>query len=345
MTRIPYLSLGRALLGPSEVIIRSFILCSLFSASSLAQTLQIKSPRLRYTVHVVDEAGNPLPGITFEALLDEDAVNLDKKIRVPQSTDINGDLTIEGYSSDGFPVMAKPLSGRGYYDSGFPLKPFQRIENGRWQPWGTEVTAMMRLIGQPIPLLVRNLNLPIPRTAPSVGLDLEEADWIAPFGRGKTADLMVKLVQLDFKGVMDEKVSAIISFPNPADGIQAVTVSELYRTSRFIWPREAPLTGYQQPVEAHRILIGGGRGPKPDFSFGKDQTHFFRVRTSQAGGTVTSALYGKIKGGVVVGTDRQGNPWFGLSYYLNPTPNDRNLEFSGKNLFANLGRMDYDHSP
>jgi hypothetical protein len=62
--------------------------------------------------------------------------------------------------------------------------------------------------------------------------------------------------------------------------------------------------------------------------------YFFRVRTIlDKDGNIESALYGKIHGDFQL--DHHGN--IGFTYYLNPTPNDRNVEFDPKqNLFKNL---------
>ena len=62
--------------------------------------------------------------------------------------------------------------------------------------------------------------------------------------------------------------------------------------------------------------------------------YFFRVRTVlNKAGEVESALYGKIHGDFSL----DHNGVFGFSYYLNPTPNDRNLEFDTRqNLFTKL---------
>ena len=58
-----------------------------------------------------------------------------------------------------------------------------------------------------------------------------------------------------------------------------------------------------------------------------DRNYFFRVRTLlDEHGNVKSALYGKIYG-----------DFMQFAYYLNPTPNDRNVEFDPKqNLLHGL---------
>jgi hypothetical protein len=67
--------------------------------------------------------------------------------------------------------------------------------------------------------------------------------------------------------------------------------------------------------------------------------YFFRVRTVlDSNGNVQSALYGKIQGDVkfYVGT-KAPRAGIGFQYYLNPTPNSRNVEFDPKqNLLGGL---------
>ena len=62
-----------------------------------------------------------------------------------------------------------------------------------------------------------------------------------------------------------------------------------------------------------------------------NHNYYFRVRTVLDGnGNVKSALYGKIYG-----------DFMQFNYYLNPTPNDRNVEFDPKkNLMENLGPLE-----
>ncbi len=65
------------------------------------------------------------------------------------------------------------------------------------------------------------------------------------------------------------------------------------------------------------------------------------MRTRQKldeGGELREALYGKFHGAITVrGIARPELPTLTFIYYLNPTPNDRNMEFDPKrNLFTDL---------
>ena len=64
-------------------------------------------------------------------------------------------------------------------------------------------------------------------------------------------------------------------------------------------------------------------------------------------GRVKSALYGKMHGDIrlYAGT-KAPKAGMGFTYYLNPTPNDRNVEFDpSRNLFAGLKGLDLVRSP
>ena len=90
------------------------------------------------------------------------------------------------------------------------------------------------------------------------------------------------------------------------------------------------------------------RGQVPHIEFRDDQNYFFRVRIKKDDrGNIFSALYGKISGdfnqedgGYVV------RGWLSFTYYLNPTLNDRNMEFNSKqNLFKNLPSLEQVSTP
>jgi hypothetical protein len=108
-----------------------------------------------------------------------------------------------------------------------------------------------------------------------------------------------------------------VSFPNPADGIQEFYVSDTEKGSDLRSPHEAPPEGYQ-PQWAQTDNRKPGRPVNTNQD--PNRNYFFRIHTIlDAGGTVKSAFYGKIYG-----------DFMQFRYYLNPTPNDRNIEFDPK---------------
>jgi hypothetical protein len=70
------------------------------------------------------------------------------------------------------------------------------------------------------------------------------------------------------------------------------------------------------------------------------------VRTVEQNGQIASALYGKIIGGIGIDPRKVKVCGIGFTYYLNPTPNDRNMEYDvGKDLFKHLGEFDAPRAP
>lgn len=189
-----------------------------------------------------------------------------------------------------------------------------------------------------------------------VGFDLEVADWVAPHGKGKTADFLLRFKN-EFKGwsssqksleeriemhkdfykrikkewTMEEfKITAgkwegvmELSFPGEGEGV--------FEEKRFLaycplkLPHLAPEEGY---VPTRSSVVNG------NFSPGREDIGLFlrtRVRRDKQGKMI-SANYAKVIGDFRVSTPGPGG--FSLAYYFNPAPNDRNLEFdSDKNLF------------
>ena len=79
--------------------------------------------------------------------------------------------------------------------------------------------------------------------------------------------------------------------------------------------------------------------------FDKRRNFAFRIRTRRDGnGKITSAYYGKIYGDInfkkLFGVDTEAVAAPSFLYYLNLTPNDRNLEWDMKtNLCPNPGKI------
>ena len=151
------------------------------------------------------------------------------------------------------------------------------------------------------------------------------------------ADFFVTVTKFHYDSSDDSDVSALITFPNDDDGIQEIELPKEFAASDFKWPREAPINGYSSKFEARRLWKNIETGKTQHITTSKPtQAYFFRTRTLKKDGVIVSALYGKISGGIGVGSISGKSAIIGFTYYLNPTPNDRNLEFSGKTLFPNL---------
>ena len=219
----------------------------------------------------------------------------------------------------------------GYYNAGGSYH-FTNVIGDKLQPWNPTVEVVVKPILNPIAMYAENINIDIPATNTPVGFDLEAGDWVAPYGKGTASDFVFQITEkVPFvRGNQPYDVTNTLSFSNKGDGIQSVLVPQ-NAGSALRLPRYAPETGYQPTLGQELSLVGNKRLSGAD---GEDQNYFFRVRTIlDEQGNVKSTLYGKIAGPISCGA--QG--YIQFTYYLNPTPNDRNMEFDPKkNLFQNL---------
>jgi len=233
------------------------------------------------------------------------------------------------------------VSKEGYYGSGTGWTVFQDQILGKWQPWDSVTQIVLRPIGQPVALYAKTIGkLEIPAIQQACGYDLQIGDWVAPYGKGKIADLVFTLQERRYAAWKDFNVTVLLSFSNPLDGIQETQLPAIARNSVFKWERQAPLSDYQPSIKT-------SFSANPDKGYSRtakdDQAYFFRVRTVEKEGRIVSALYGKIKGGIQIEARETKTGSIAFTYYINPTPLDRNLEWDTKrNLITGLN---YDESP
>jgi len=200
----------------------------------------------------------------------------------------------------------------------------------------------------------------IPAFAEWCGYDFEVGDWVAPHGKGETADLLFRF-EREFSGfdkryrsksVEDErafskKAFAVrgeewteekfrlragdwdmkleIAFPGEKEGLIRV-VEDFRPHSGLRMPHKAPESGYN-PSYFYEIKT---YGDKPR-AFRDDVGFFLRTRVVlDEKGEIKSANYAKTHGDFRFDPDGK----LSFTYYFNPVVNNRNLEFDAeKNLF------------
>jgi hypothetical protein len=297
-------------------------LTGLLAASSCAQNPNAPDPEWKATVKVLDEDGQPLAGA---------AVTIGYYVPPPPgesigtgskrgTTDTNGMFTASARCRS---IDLSFGAGKvGYYRShmDYELGPPFRYDVVKWSP---NITLLLKKVGQPIPMYAKGVNLGMPVFDKSAGFDLMAGDWVAPYGRGVTTDIL-------FTGHFDKRTEnesdykLTVSFPNTGDGIQEFAVPDAEKGSGLRSPHEAPADSYQS-----KWVQTDNRKPGKPVETNRDENrnYFFRVRTVlDEKGNVKSALYGKIYG-----------DFMKFRYYLNPTPNSRNVEFDPKqNLLKGL---------
>lgn len=232
----------------------------------------------------------------------------------------------------------------GYYANGITYQ-FTNVVNGKWQPWNPIVDLIVKPILNPIPMYAQNMGmmgfiLMLPAKNTPIGFDLEAADFVTPYGKGTVSDFIFNLTEkVPFVNSSQPfDISLNLSFSNKGDGIQSVIVPH---NQGRVMPRYAPEGGYQSTLVQEIARYANGKGLNNQIN--ENQNYFFRVRTALDGqDNVKSALYGKIYGEISF----WGNQHLRFTYYLNPTPNDRNMEFDpSKNLFRDLSPLQHVKAP
>ena len=321
------------------VVLASCWLCAwkLYAASPEVEKARQHGARGRVTLRVTDSTGKPVEHAQLSlALFPSDSYG-SADVREGQ-TDTNGCFGIEGTTVGD---MTYTITKNDYYKTTEEYLFYRRgencVQNDRWQPWNPTSTVVLKEHRNPVAMYAKEVDVRIPVRDQAIGFDLEKGDWVTPHGQGTLADLLIKYTAA-YEGPQAFSKRIELSFSNPRDGVQAFALD---RTSEFRSLYTAPEEGYtpilidEQARTRTKILKRS--------EIAKDQYLVFRVRSvTNEEGRIVTANYGKIYSpnlldpiieyGRMGDTDR-----LMFTYYFNPTPNDRNMEFNpARNLFTNL---------
>lgn len=279
------------------------------------------------TLRAVGESGNPIAG----ASADIGYYTNGQPANALGVTDTNGVFS----ASQSLPVSRAEVSCQaekpGYYTT------WVRRELGpKYDPaqWTFTQTLVLKKVGNPIAMYAKSVNLGMPVFDKPAGFDFMVGDWVGPYGKGVNADIIFT-AHLDKRDESDADYKLSVSFPKAGDGIQEFAVPDLEKGSGLRSPHEAPTNGYQ-PQWVQTRSRKPGQAESGNFDLSGNRNYFFRVRTVRDHeGNIVSAHYGKIYG-----------DFMQFSYYLNPTPNDRNIEFDPKqNLLQGLRSFEQVNAP
>lgn len=298
-------------------------------------------------VNAVDEAGTPVVGAATSVYFlhpreDDQRSGL---------TDVDGLFSAKGSGTLGVGVIAKKP---GHYSA--------RIDKLSKKS-DHQLKLVLPRVLNPVPLYAWRTSGWMPPPVFPVhgswcGFDFEAADWVAPHGTGKTADILFRFKN-EFKG-WDERVyrqgspdkyfeelrklhvarNEKFSFEEfkiiagKWDGVLEISFpgeGGIFEEKGFLayselkMPHMAPADGY---VSTWRYT-SNNYSPR---TYRDDVGFFLRTRVKlDKDGKVVSANYAKVVRDFRLEAD---NGSVAFAYYFNPTPNDRNLEFDPKkNLF------------
>jgi hypothetical protein len=137
-------------------------------------------------------------------------------------------------------------------------------------------------------------------------------------------------------------MSLLVTFSNERNGFMPITPPNPFRGSKYPWAYEAPISGYGITSNLLEACYVPGEGLFKTSLVNMSQC-YFRVRAiTNAAGEIVEAYYGKMQNSI----DIYPPTSIRFTYYLNPKPNDRNIEFDpGRNLLKNLRDMEKVESP
>jgi hypothetical protein len=280
-------------------------------------------------ITVVDETGKPVSGAKI--IVSFAIPYSSHSDRITGITDTNG--TFACSHTDRSLYLSFQVEKEGYYPFGIQHDMGYSPEKypGRLSPAPTLV--LKRIIKQ-IPMYAKSVNLGVPALDTPVGFDLKAGDWVEPYGRGVSKHVIFT-AQLNQRADNDADYKLVVSFPNKGDGIQPFAVPQLPvgQGSGLRSPQTAPFDGYEPEwVQTRNRKPGKSEEGNQD----ANRNYFIRVETVlDENENVKKALYGKIYG-----------DFMQFRYYLNPTPNDRNIEFDPKqNLLGNLKSFEQVREP
>jgi hypothetical protein len=291
---------------------------AMMASCAIGQLLTAPTPTWKVTLKVVDDDGYPVAGA--KAIVGFMGIN-----HIDGLTDTEGIFKASHRDKSfglGFDIIKN-----GYYKSHevYDMGWSYQYNEAKWNP---TITVILRKIIKPIPMYAKVEEMTVQQEDKPMGFDLEEGDWVAPYGNGLHADVFFTVHR---KIISEQKYDCTwsVSFPNNGDGI-VVAPPQIVDGSAFTTSRTAVESSYQPELNLHYSDTN-----QPANVFG----YFIRVRTElNQDGSIKSALYGKIAGNFnfYAGTIAP-HSGMNFTYYLNPTPNDRDVEFDPKhNLIANL---------
>ena len=335
---------------------------------TLLSVCQSDADIARFGVFVVDDkTGKALKNVSVMGVFDvnngwfavkgSDGPNFDRAV-----TDVNGRCRLRGRTNCGNVGcwVEKPPSGFYPCPQGWGRRFSEKNLLGIWQPDNLVATIRLQRVERPIPLFIKRVTKAerggfttdiFPKGEDTLRYDLLMGDWLAPVGTGRVADVtFTRHPREDLgEGVNGADVrgpsyrdSMTVRFPGEGNGLVELHPPPSYR----LRIRTAPEDGYRSEYLCWR---GTNRKLEDDSNYDENRCFCFRIRTRRDDrGRIVGAYYGKIYGDITF--VYQFRPEFVpvasvcMSYYLNPTPLDRNLEWDRK---TNLGpdRVDYDLLP
>ena len=310
-----------------------------FFVMILFSSLRVIGDTVNFSAIVLDDiTGNPLPNVSVGAGFTMDAgpvwENRFKYDHKQFITDANGVCKISGKSNCGKAGCYIRQPPQGFYKPvcGSSLRFKGKNFFGVWQPDNLVVTLRLDRVEKPIPLFVKRVELTNFRkgiggfdgTNSVVRFDLMKGDWLAPYGKGETADLEFKTI-LEIKGkerkfrYASRKVEDVLFYELATD-ISPCSTNDAISKVQIKEDAGLKIRMVNDDFSSRQIVRSQGKRKiiRPKFpnewnceyysNYNKSQCYKFRVRSCyDEKGNLKEAYYGKIYGDFEIqGDEKRG---------------------------------------
>lgn len=279
-------------------------------------------PKAQIILRVVDNMGHPVANAKVRSGL-QTGEGLNDYLKVEGFTDKDGQFTIQGPVKG---ILHFGVVKSGYYRSVNDIMFFgTNVFHGKWMPYGqTRIVEIKRKrnLGRHVvfPEQKRSAEWKKPCLDKWIGFDFMVYDWVKPFGKGTSSDVLIRFHTFERDRMRDWRHEMEVSFTNnPFGGAYVVKKSP---DSRLQWNHVADTNAdfrssfsffierHQSPFPTRNLLDG-------------DSCLVFRTRTTtDETGRLKTAHYGVLAGEWFVGKTVMK---FGDSCF-NPVPNDPDIE-------------------
>ena len=297
----------------------------------------------KVTLHVVDQYGKDVTNANVSIVF---FCNQRKETPIVGKTDTNGCFSAEDKLTGNIIYSVKKP---GYYETyskfGLYGKGVRCFQNGRWIPWNPTFQITLKEMRKPIPMIAKKAKIKIPKKNEPLGFDFEVGDLVEPHGKGKQSDIvLMSFGDKPFPLTHNYSETLVIKSPDPMGGFIRKKKDGF---SALLSDNEAPENGYMSEIKFFTTSKEGT--PVVEDNLSQEEYMIFRSRPfMDENGNLKTAHYGKIYGRLTHGINSNDREGAGatITYYFNPTPNDRNLEFDGKNnLLKNLSSLEEVYTP
>ena len=307
--------------------------------NSIAQDLALYKARkygakAKEYLRVIDQDGIPVGGAkVWGGMQYGDGFN--DFTPISGMTDTNGEYVIQGKCTN---RIRCDITKDGYYRSELLLDNYgykHNLVKDKWMPYGEKRTIVLKKIRSPCKLLPFPVSLRwcrIPEFDKWIGFDFECCEWIAPHGKGRCADVLLRFSAMK-KGLHDYRYVMDVSFTNnPYAGAYQMKVD---KSSDLTTTYDADSNAMYKAELSYVLEQTPGNHRHWDF-LDTDSYLVFRTRTRvDENNKLIGAHYGNING-----PWRSGTEFMFLSGgCFNPVENDVNIE-DGTVLRTVLKNMD-----